>query len=192
MWGGKMAATVSLALQKPISESSVPSSVSPLLFPFFFGFSKRGGGIERKTKGKEKSIGSLHSGFLTARSHCAALFSSLPTHSTSKPLPHLTGRIYDLRKNVDMLARHQGKRMTPLSEWYPPPACETNCDSSGSESEGATGSCTHKKERRQQNATVKPFRNNHQLWRISATKWVFLHHALLRWILLDMQQKAKA
>lgn len=81
--------------------------------------------------------------------------------------------------------------MTLLSEWYPPPACETNRDSSGSESKGATGSCTHKKEHRQQNATVNPFRNNHRLWRISATKWVFLHHVLLRWILLDMQQKAK-
>lgn len=83
MWGGKMAATVSLALQKPISESSVPSSVSPLLFPFF-GFSK-GGGIERKTKEKEKSIGSLHSRFWTTRLHCAALFSSLPTFLKTTP-----------------------------------------------------------------------------------------------------------
>lgn len=61
VWGGKMAATVSLASQKPISESSLPSSVSPLLFPFFFGFRKRRGGVlrERQKERKNQSAPSI-------------------------------------------------------------------------------------------------------------------------------------
>lgn len=51
----------------------------------------------------------------------------------------------DEGKNVDMLASRQGKHTPPLSEWYSPPACETNRDNGGGESEGATGLRTHKK-----------------------------------------------
>lgn len=46
-----MAAPVSLALQKPISESSVPSSVSPLLFPFFWASA---GLLRERQKEREK------------------------------------------------------------------------------------------------------------------------------------------